>query len=337
MKGGTRATVKVGGYQRERRFARGTPARIIKAWKTDQRAKLAKRYPLNPEHKGKTGTLAKDAERYYPLIKHLADWVTRRSEIRAWMNAGLADSYRHLITRDDVQRIRGQWVEAGVAAKTINNRVTALRNLYVVLDGKETITPCHGIALLVPVKLPPQVISADVVNAVCVRLAACSYAAAPKDRARLMVLATTGRRPCEVGRAVPADVDMRRRVWVVRDAKGGVSPGAYLNDEMLAAWEAFIEADAWGSYSTSMFAKRLRRRGWPASVRPYNLRHSTWIAASELGADLSDIQAGAGHALLSTTRKHYVPVLNSRMQRLSELLDNRFGWQPRLAGQSESA
>lgn len=343
MKGTIRATVKVAGApQKEKRFVPGTPKRVIKAWKVATRAKLQRRCTArNPQ--AKAGTLAKDAERYYSQIKHLADWVSRRSEIRAWLTAGLADRYRHMITREDVLRIRGDWVQAGNAARTINNRVSALRHLYRTLDGDREPTPCDGVSALKAARTPPAVVAPDVVNRVLENLrrrqqekctVRCRYqgrypAHCLTDRARLMVLASTGRRPCEVERTRPEDLDFRRRVWAVRDAKGGWSEGLYLNAEMIAAWETFIEADAWGPFP-GHFAHRLRLAGWPAGVRPYNLRHSTWIEASERGADLADIQAGAGHKRIQTTRHHYVPVLNSRMQKLSERLDGRFGWTPRL-------
>ena len=328
MKGTIRATVKVAGFQRERRFVAGTPARIVKAWKVSTRAKLQKRHP-QPERKGPAGTLARDAERYYPLIKHMADWVSRRSEIRAWL-PDLGQTYRHMITRADVQRVRGLWVQAEppVAAKTINNRVTALRNLFHLLDGDDSPTPCDGIRPLVPPKVPPQIVTATVVNSVAQELqrrAELGRRHAAQDRARLMVLASTGKRPCEIERAQPSDVDLRRRVWTARDAKGGFCPGVYLNDEMVLAWEAFILADAWGPFPEH-FPRRLRDAGWPKGVRPYNLRHTVWIEASERGNDLSDIQAGAGHKLIATTRRHYVPVLSSRMQHMSESLEGRFGW-----------
>jgi integrase len=326
MRGTIRATVKVAGFQRERRFVKGTPARVIKAWKIAMRARLSKQHP-QPEHHGQLGTLAKDAERYYPLIRHLADWVSRRSEIRAWL-PHLGDRYRHLIRKDDVLRTRGIWIADGRAAKTINNRVTALRNLYHVLDGTDTATPCDTVTQLTPQKTPLVVIPATVINAVMVELerrAAAGHKHAAADRARLMVLASTGKRPCEIERAQPADVDLRRRVWIARDAKGGFCPGAYLNDEMVKAWEAFTLAGAWGPFH-GHFPRRLRDAGWPKGLRPYNLRHSTWIEASERGNDLADIQLGAGHKLMATTRRHYVPVLSSRMQRMSESLDGRFGW-----------
>lgn len=333
MKGTIRATVKVAGHQRERRFVSGTPARVIKAWKIAMRAKLQKRFPVSSQPKAHGSTLAADAERYYPLTKAMADWVTRRAEIRAWL-PHLGQMYRHTITRDDILRVRGAWVESDVASKTINNRVTALRNLYHLLDGDDAPTPCDGLKPLLAPKVPPRMISVETVTEVLSRLTG-KHAA--QDAARLMVLAATGKRPCELMRAQPGDVDLHRRVWLARDAKGGFSPGAYLNDDMLAAWEAFVAADAWGEYNTTHFQRRLIRAGWPKDIRPYNLRHSTWIEASERGNDLSDIQAGAGHKLIATTRRHYVPVRASRMQKMSESLDGRFGWQPRLAAQSKRA
>ena len=343
MKGSIRATVKIGTLpQKEKRFAPNTPARVIKAWKIAMRAKLLKRAPKAVERDYRRDTLAGDAPRYYALIKHLSSFgASRRKEIRAWFPY-LGNVHRHMITKADVLKVRGIWLEKGtettkrpLAAKTINNRITALRDLYHVLDGEDAPTPCDGIKQLPPAKVPPQIVSAATVNAVLEKLAEraikngrgrpCRHAL--EDRARLMVLASTGKRPCELERAQPGDVDLRRRVWVTRDAKGGFSPGIYLNDEMILAWEAFIEAEAWGTIP-GHFSRRLHAAGWPTDVRPYNLRHSTWIEASERGIDLADIQAGAGHRKIATTRIHYVPVIASRMQKMSEALAGRFGWKP---------
>jgi integrase len=148
-----------------------------------------------------------------------------------------------------------------------------------------------------------------------------------KTRARFRVFVSTGKRPCEIMRAQPADVNLEARVWIPRDAKGGYCPGAYLNDDQRAAWELFIEAGAWGPYSTGAFARTIRSAGWPEGVRPYQARHTVWITASELGVDLADIAVGAGHKDSRLTRRIYVPVLNSRLQRLGQALEGRFqGW-----------
>ena len=41
-----------------------------------------------------------------------------------------------------------------------------------------------------------------------------------------MVFATTGKRPSEVQRTEPPDVDLERHVWIPRDGKGGFYPGS---------------------------------------------------------------------------------------------------------------
>jgi integrase len=343
MKGTIRATVKVKGLpQVERRFVKGTKAHVIADWKTHTRSMLLKKAPATTLPRSKaSGTLAADADRYLIMVKHLASWRTRRAEIRHWL-PHIGSNYRHVLTREHILRVRCIWVQAGVAAKTVNNRVTALRDLYHKLDGDEAATPCDRVKPLLPPRIPIQVVSPDQIHAVCAALLERSrktnarhrpaHMHALKDRARLMVLASSGRRPCEVGRTRPEDIDWRRRVWGVRDAKGGWTAGLYLNDDMLAAWQEFDRVHAYG-HIDDQFGRRLRAAGWPATVRPYNMRHSTWIEASERGFDLADIQAGAGHRNIRTTRQHYVPVLNSRMEKLSKGLDGRFGWVPRIVKQ----
>jgi integrase len=136
---------------------------------------------------------------------------------------------------------------------------------------------------------------------------------------------STGKRPIEIMRAQPEDVNLEARVWIPRDAKGGHTIGVYLNDDQLAAWKLFAEADAWGPFNLGNFGRVLRTAGWPKGLRPYQARHSTWIAAAERGVDLADISAGAGHKDMRLTRRVYSPVLNSRLQAMSERLDGRFG------------
>lgn len=276
------------------------------------------------------GTLDRDATRYLGLVKGLASARVIKGHLDAWL-ALFPRTNRRRITLAHVLKARETWREAGLSPKTINHRVNTLRRLYRLLDGKRAPTPCDDIDPLPVPRTVIQRVSPDVILAVDRRLQAME--ADPKiplwnakTRARFRVLASCGRRPSEVMRAEPHDVDLEHRVWVVRDGKGGFSPGLYLNDDMLAAWQLFIEANAWGPFSMSGLGDTLRSAGWPKGVRPYQLRHNTWIAASEAGVDLADISAGAGHKGQSMTRKVYVPVLNSRMQRMSEALNGRLAW-----------
>jgi integrase len=149
----------------------------------------------------------------------------------------------------------------------------------------------------------------------------------PKTRARFMVIASTGVRPSELKRAEPGDVDTERRVWLVRTGKGGAPRAFWLNDEMLSAIEAFIAAGAWGAFDGSDYAKALYVAGWPKDVRPYQARHSMALELGERGIDLADVSAVLGHRDIVTTRKHYAPILSSRLKDASERLAGRFsGW-----------
>ena len=123
-------------------------------------------------------------------------------------------------------------------------------------------------------------------------------------------------------RAQPIDVDLERRIWFVRPAKGDAGAIVYLNDDMVAAWTLFATAQAWGRYDGRSFVKTLRRCGWPKGVRPYNLRHTVGLTLSELGVDLGDIQAHMGHVSPETTRI-YVPGVLARLKDASQKLDGR--------------
>lgn len=323
-KSGLSAVVTVNRHQKEHRFPPGTDLQTIRDWRRDTVEALEKKHAG-----GRRGTMGGDAKIYLAQVGHLTSLKARRVEVHAWLAFLGRETLRDDVTSEDVRRARVAWLKAKKKPKTINNRLQTLRHWYLTLDGPDADTPCDGISALPVEKTPPVFIDAELVTRVDAELQRRERANDYHDRktrARFRVLATTGKRPSEVMRAQPADVDLERRVWIVRDGKGGFSPGLYLNDDMLAAWRLFAEAEAWGDFNTNSMARSLRRAGWPKGVKPYNLRHTTWITASERGADLADVQVGAGHKNIATTRRHYVPVLNSRQQRLSELLDGRFQW-----------
>ena len=278
------------------------------------------------------GTLRADAMRYLDLVRHLVSWKDRRGHLDAWI-AAVGDVPRHRLTETDVLAVRDQWRAQRtptLAPKTINHRLDTLRHLYHRLDGKRAPTPCDDVPHLAIAKTIIERVSDACILAVdreLQRRERLGYFRDAKTRARFRVFVSTGKRPCEIMRARPSDVNLTARVWVPRDAKGGFCAGVYLNEDQRAAWRFFIEQDAWGPYNHGNFGRTIRAAGWPADVRPYQARHSTWIAASEAGIDLADIAAGAGHTDARMTRRMYVPVLNSRLQRLGEALEGRFqGW-----------
>jgi integrase len=116
-------------------------------------------------------------------------------------------------------------------------------------------------------------------------------------------------------RAEPGDVDLKRRIWFVRAAKGGHAIPLPLTQDMIRAWKAFIAADAWGAFDARSFSKTIRRHGWPKGIRPYNLRHTFAIDHLLAGTDIGDLQGLLGHRQIETTRKFYGPILLARLKK----------------------
>lgn len=333
---GLSASVKVGprgaAEQREKRFPFDTPLREIKKWQAAIKLELQGRQgrPTGAA----PGTLEADARRYLAQVKHLASYKSRVCEVDAW-TALYGRQRRAQLTTEHVRKARAVWVAASYAPKTINNRVQTLQHLFSVLDGEGARNPVKDLGkkqkkLAVP-DSPKVLVPAKTFRTVAANLADL------KTRARFMVIASTGVRPAELKRAEPIDVDLERRVWLVRTAKGGPPRVFWLNDDILAAWQAFIAAGAWGHFDGSDYAKALYVAGWPKNVRPYQARHSVALELGERGIDLGDVQGWLGHQNVTTTRKHYAPVLVSRLKQASERLAGRFGgWEKQIPADAKT-
>jgi site-specific recombinase XerD len=320
---GLSATVKVGtgtaARQREKRFPFDTPLRDIKAWQGDTRSELGR--AIGRSSDSPRGTLTDDATAYLTQVKTLASYKSRVCEVNAW-TALYGRLRRSQITSEHVRKARGTWLEEKYTTKTVNNRVQTLRHMYRVLDGSKAPTPADDVAPLPVAPSAKILVPAKVFRTVAGNLTDA------KTRARFMVIASTGVRPAELKRAEPADVDLERKAWIVRTAKGGEPRAFWLNDDMVAAWKAFIAADSWGAFDGSDYAKALYAAGWPKDVRPYQARHSVALELGERGIDLADVSAVLGHRQITTTRRHYAPVLVSRLKGASERLEGRFdGWE----------
>lgn len=311
------AIVKVAGRAVEQSFPRDTPIKEITRWREMERARRLDETPTAAR-----GTLAADAVAYLARMrKRPASWPAKRSELAAWCQR-FGTRPRHRISGADVDTTIAAWLSAGVAPKTVVNRCRTLRHLYVTLaDDKRARTPLDAIDLPhVPARAPEHV-DATTIRGVELKLRAGD----PKDRARYMVIASTGIRPSQLQRLAPADVDLERGLVAIDGGKGGRPIVHVLNRDMSAAWRAFVDAGAWGKYDTSRLAKVCRRAGWPAGVRLYNAKHSIGIELAQSGAEMRDVQSWFGHTRASTTLV-YTGVPVERMRRLGASLDGRLGW-----------
>jgi len=291
------------------------------------------------ERRRKVGTLEGDAPNFLSQIGGREAFKADRSHLRAWFNVvvdgeRLGGLPRSAITSGHANKAITQWqtkpsahairkVRVGgyargdetigghvrtapatsgtvVAARTIRHRCRVLREMYQTLDGKKAPTPIDEAKIPKRPKTPPVTVAADVIATVLAKLARLDQ----KTFARFAVANTCAQRPCQVERAQLDDVDLLNRLWLVRDAKGEPAHSITLDDPQVAAWEAFIVADAWGTFEggTSRYGKIIHAAGWPKGIRPYAARHSFAVAAIRDGVSLGDLQALLGHADPKTTR-----------------------------------
>lgn len=326
---GLRVVAKVNGHRRERHLVYGTPKIYEKAaaWLDDARSALRK---LRPQSTGRRGTFGVDVKTYLAQVKPtlaLATYRSRVCELDAYL-AVFRTGPRADITRAALLELRTTWMtsgrakrhgQSGASAKTVRNREAALRHLYRVLDGKKAPTPLDDLPSLPKTPADPRFVSVATIRRVRNALTD------PKTRARFMVLTSTGQRPAQLKRAEPGDVNLRRRLWLVRRAKGGHPILVTLTRDMIAAFKALRAAHAFGHFDSSDYAKQLYVAGWPKDVRPYNAKHTVAIALAESGAEWEDIKDFFGHTDVKTTRI-YTGLVAARGRGTSGRLAGRLGW-----------
>lgn len=312
---GWRCYVKVGGKQREKRFKPDSTPEQRRDWIAEARATLTK-LKTAPAARN---TFKADGRVYLalPEIKSLSSYKSRVCEIEAWYPL-IGHIAREKIERKNILSARSAWLEAGFAPKTINHRVRALKHLYTTLEGSKADTPADDVEKLAEPKADPKFVPVRVIRAVARKLE-------EPTRSRFMVLAATGQRPAQLRRAVRTDVNLRKRLWMVRPAKSGNPIPLALTDDMIAAWKAFIAADAWGHFDGSDYCRALYAAGWPEHIRPYNTKHTVAITLAEAGAEWEDIKDHFGHTDVKTTRI-YTGLVQSRLRGTAAKLAGRIGW-----------
>lgn len=319
-----RAIVNCAAGRKERRFPKDTSLREMQRWREQTKVKLETLHPQKRAGKIGRGTFSAAVKAHLAGLA-IGSWKSRRSELRAW-EAHFGKTHRSRITTDHVKKAIKAWVAAGVPEKTILNRVRALTAMYHERDGKDAWTPADGVSLPRVRKKPPGYVSPARIRAIEQTLREQATAGARDGwrwRARFMVNSACGCRPVHLKRTQKHDVDLEQREWRVQSAKGG-NPILYpLNAEQCAAWKAFIDADAWGDYDDTEYAKALRAAGWPEGIDPYALKHSFAQDMIDRDVDRETIADLFGHTDVRTTRI-YSP--RAKLKRVAAAAEGRLGW-----------
>jgi integrase len=331
---GFEVRVHVNGHRYSKRFPPNHPLELMQAWQNDERAYRLRCLADDEAERGtvERGTLAGDVQHYLQKRKGRPGYKSDRSHLKAWADVH-GKKPRHKLLRHDCEKQIGVWLQAKKAPRTIRHRIRALKELWHALDGLRVRTPLDGIKLPRVPKTTPVPVGDDVIIKVADSLKAgltikkrcgpkrklvtvrCHEA--EKTYARFVVYALSGQRPSQIGRALPRHVDHGNRIWHVTAGKGGYPTSFPLTEALDLAFQYFDKVDAWGSFNTRSFSKTLRRHGWPATVRPYALRHTFAIGQLLAGVDLGDLQGLLGHTSPTTTRI-YAPVLVARLKQAVE-------------------
>ena len=212
---------------------------------------------------------------------------------------------------DDIRRYQVWMVDAGLAAKTVNLYVAAVRAFY--LETLKCDWPTGFLARVKERRKLPELLApseiAELISAV----------QGPKARMLLMTIYGAGLRPIEAVSLKYQNIDSKRMLLHVELAKGGKNRFVPLSKSLLEAlrfyWRATPE-DKWtwlfpaDQDATKPFAKNkingiiraaaaLAKIDKPVTAR--TIRHCFATHLLELGVELRIIQLLLGHAVISST------------------------------------
>lgn len=319
---------------------RDADLRTMRRWQLRRQVDLLQA-PAPPRLVSPRDTLKHDARAY---LATLTGRKKRDAEtlLDHWERTPLATLPRREITPLMIRTQMAGWLEADVAASTINKRLGALRALYRVLDEDDLNAPNPTLKIhKVPEPDPePREIPRAFRDAI--------FAAMPdrgqgkRGEARPSVSLTKLRQTVKATTGLPDKQIMQLRephvkwavaaVWVTPRRKGKGSKGKWLPliPAAVKALRAFFAAGADGDYSTSAAAKSWHRAVaaatavWttagrqmpplPPNLRPYDLRHTFLTEAFRRSKNVRAVQELGLHADPRTTERYMVGAVSETTQ-----------------------
>jgi site-specific recombinase XerD len=319
---------RVNQRRKEKRFPAATGMREMKRWQANVRASF-QRDGLRLQR----DTLTADIPRFMRVMtQRLTCPDHRDNEIRAWL-ARFGERRRHTIDTEDVRQQVVAWEAEGLAASTINHRLSALSQLYKVLDGEDSHNPVARIRRVREPQAKPDGRSPETIQRVFTALEKRVKAQNRGWRtlARLKVIALTGMRHSQVMRLETDHLYLDHDppfALVVDPGKDGEPHAKPLTQDGVDAFRLFVQVEAWGKFSQPSVYKSWKAACEEAAVpffNPYKLRHSYASALRAQGMDLADVQELMGHKSAKTTQR-YAMVAPKKLAAAARLLQD--AWHP---------
>ena len=325
-----RVELMVHGQRIRQRFEAETPLSEISDWIRQQRASVKEQTGFAEKVRG---TFEADVENdYLPQVAHLASIKERRIDIRRWA-ALFTGRRRNTIKPMEIRKHLSMWASVGetsrrnrhghvlrprpLSASSLNHRISALSNFYVLLNGKRGYNPCQEVDRF---KQPDRKINA--IDFSWVKKILAELPDGNVNGAVARCLAWTGMRPSQLNRVRRGDIDLPHATVWVPAAKGGRSNPIALPKPGVQAFRALIAfADA-GAYRFADERKELAERGfeqrnvnfwlkraakqakYPEKITSYWLRHSLATHILEKGASTREVQHQLTHSSLELIERY---------------------------------
>lgn len=224
-----------------------------------------------------------------------------------------------IATKTHVKMYLDFLLENGLAPKTINERLVAIRSFYRYLAKEEgwmiTNPVSSGLALRQPKPLPRDIRERELDRFLAV-------IKKKRDRALFMLMLRCGLRVAETaGLELPA-IDYQRNQIIVRNGKGAKDRITYISNDAAEALAAYLQVRPATKEDKVFLVEKGIHKGKPLSVRGiqkrmeyysrksgvsmscHQIRHTMATQLLNAGSDLVIIQEILGHKRIETTMRY---------------------------------
>lgn len=309
--------------QHTKTFPLSTPRAEIEAWRAREALQYgaAQRAPAADSLQARVQAyLTRRRAQQMPTVKQ------RAAHLELWLQALGRDRSPHSVTSAEIDQVLESWHTEELGRGTVRKRRTALQSFFAWLHGKTGSNPVKGTINPTPPKAEAREIAYPLIERAIAAMPVWRAATpgAPRVRSlapiRCRVIAYVGLPPGILQAVLPDDLSLHARtVRVPGRKKGeGTEPRTLrLTDEGLAAFTAFHQANAYGSFATESLNRAFKRgckRGAglnPKTVHLYDLRHSFLTQVYRVTRDLATVGRLGLHAEGSVVTERYARGANA--------------------------